>query len=322
MTNEHEVNDPIISKVRADVEKGWFDRFYFNLHDKAHGPYVLMGAGVYPGTRVIDGYVLFIDEHRQRSIRFSDIFSGPDIPNKVWPFSWQTLEANRLWRIAMERNPFGIEFDLLWEARAPRWECEPIEVEDRRVAGRPVRLAGPRDAIRAGMALVPEDRKQQGLVLEMAVRENVTLAGLDRAARAGVFLDKPRERRESAAAIENLRIRTPDPGQIVQFLSGGNQQKVVLAKWLSLEPKILLLDEPTRGIDVGAKQEVYQLMDRLAASGVAVLFVSSELEEVLGLSDRALVMHEGRLAGELPRERLSEEAVMRLATGRELAAAG
>ena len=110
-------------------------------------------------------------------------------------------------------------------------------------------------------------------------------------------------------------IKTPDATQFVQYLSGGNQQKVALAKWLALEPRLLLLDEPTRGIDVGAKQEIYQMMEELAGRGVAILFVSSEMEEVLRMSDRALVLHEGRLTGELTRDQLTEEAVMSLATG-------
>ena len=114
--------------------------------------------------------------------------------------------------------------------------------------------------------------------------------------------------------ISRLGIKTPHVDQVSRYLSGGNQQKVVLGKWLSLKPSVLLLDEPTRGIDVGAKQEIYQLMEELAADGMAILFVSSELEEILGMSDRVLVMHEGRISGELSREELSEEAVMHLAT--------
>jgi ribose transport system ATP-binding protein len=114
--------------------------------------------------------------------------------------------------------------------------------------------------------------------------------------------------------MSRLRIKAPHDQQVVQFLSGGNQQKVVLGKWLALRPKVLLLDEPTRGIDIGAKQEIYRLMEELSRTGVAILFVSSELEEILGLSDRTLVMHEGRLTGELRRDQLSEEAVMNLAT--------
>ena len=119
----------------------------------------------------------------------------------------------------------------------------------------------------------------------------------------------------SEEMIARLRIKTPHDRQIVQFLSGGNQQKVVLGKWLALEPRILLLDEPTRGVDVGAKQEIYRVMDELAERGVAILFASSDLEEILGMSDRTLVMHQGRIAGELSRDRLSEESVMLLATG-------
>ncbi len=129
------------------------------------------------------------------------------------------------------------------------------------------------------------------------------------------FLNFSAENRVAKSMIELMRIKTSTDGQIVRYLSGGNQQKVVLGKWLCLEPKLLLLDEPTRGIDVGAKEEIYKLIDQLARQGVAVLFASSEMEEVLGLADRAIVMHEGRLAGELSRAELSEEAVMRLATG-------
>ena len=184
-----------------------------------------------------------------------------------------------------------------------------------RVAGSPITLHSPREAIGAGVALVPEDRKQQGLILEFAVRTNVGLAGLRRNRRPLGFLNFQAERRDSADMIKNLNVKTPHDSQSVQYLSGGNQQKVVLGKWLSLQPRVLLLDEPTRGVDVGAKQEIYSLIDRLAAQGVAILFASSEMEEILGLSDRVLVMHEGRITGELPRERLTEESVMRLATG-------
>ena len=181
-----------------------------------------------------------------------------------------------------------------------------------RVEGRGVDFRRPLDAIRSGIALVPEDRKAQGLFLEMAVRENESISWLRR---CGAFIDRAGERAMAEELIGQLSIKTPDDRQLVQFLSGGNQQKVVLGKWLALQPKILLLDEPTRGVDVGAKQEIYRLMDGLSARGVAILFVSSDLEEILGMSDRALVMHQGRIAGELPRAELGEESVMRLATG-------
>lgn len=183
------------------------------------------------------------------------------------------------------------------------------------VNGQTLKLRSPVDAVEAGLALVPEDRKQQGVILELAVRTNIGLAGLRRHRRFGAFLNTDREKTDSSSMIEQLRIKTPDDQQTVQFLSGGNQQKVVLGKWLSMSPRVLLLDEPTRGIDIGAKQEIYSLMDQLAADGMAILFVSSEMEEIIGMSDRVIVMHEGRITGELSREELTEEAVMQLATG-------
>lgn len=185
-----------------------------------------------------------------------------------------------------------------------------------RIDGAKRRLRKPMDAIRAGLALVPEDRKQQGLVLEMAVRENLSLAALQRDQKKG-FLHPALERRICAEMIRQLRVKTPSEEQTARLLSGGNQQKVVLGKWLALNPKVLLLDEPTRGVDVGAKAEIYAMMERLAKTGMAILFVSSEMEEILGMSDRTLVMHEGRIIGELSRPAISEENVMRLATGQE-----
>jgi ribose transport system ATP-binding protein len=189
-----------------------------------------------------------------------------------------------------------------------------------RVAGRPVRFRSPLDAIGAGVALVPEDRSHQGLILEMAIRQNISLPGLRLHRYAGGWLNRKREQDDAAGMIRALDIRTPSANQLVELLSGGNQQKVVLGKWLSLQPRVLLMDEPTRGIDVGAKQEIYRLMEQLAEQGVAILFVSSEMEEILQMSDRTLVIHEGRLAGELDREHLREEAVMQLATGAPTAA--
>lgn len=184
-----------------------------------------------------------------------------------------------------------------------------------RIGGRLKRFHCPQDALRAGLALVPEDRKQQGLIVDMAVRENISLAALTTRRNRLGLLDRGRERADAQRMMQLMNIKTPSDRQIVRLLSGGNQQKVVLAKWLILKPRILLLDEPTRGIDVGAKQEIYRLMEDLAADGVAVVFVSSEMEEILGMADRALVMHEGRITGQLPRSELSEQAVMQLATG-------
>ncbi len=182
------------------------------------------------------------------------------------------------------------------------------------VAGKTVTPRSPRDAISAGIALVPEDRKQQGLILEMAISENLGLPSLRRTQRSG-FLNHAEERTISRRMFGELNIRAAGDRQAVQFLSGGNQQKVVLGKWLAMAPRLLLMDEPTRGVDIGAKQEIYRIMEQLAANGVAILFVSSELEEIMGISDRALVMHEGRITGELARCEFSEEGIMRLATG-------
>ncbi|MDB4634415.1 sugar ABC transporter ATP-binding protein [Rubripirellula sp.] len=183
------------------------------------------------------------------------------------------------------------------------------------VDGQTIDLKSPLAAIAAGIALVPEDRKLNGLVIDMSVRHNIGLAALSRNRLAGGFLNRAIENRDATQMIRDLRIKTPNDAQITRFLSGGNQQKVVLGKWLSMMPKILLLDEPTRGIDVGAKQEIYQLMEKLAKEGLAVLFVSSEMEEIMGMSDRTIVMHEGRITGELQRSELSEESIMQLATG-------
>ncbi len=180
--------------------------------------------------------------------------------------------------------------------------------------GHAVTLSSADAAIAAGIALVPEDRKLHGLVQEMTVKENVSLAGLRSFQKVGV-IDRAAETSLADEMIELLGIRTPGRNQVAQYLSGGNQQKVVLGKWLATHPRVLILDEPTRGIDVGAKAEIYQHMESLAAKGVTILMISSEMEEVLNISDRVLVMHEGRLAGELGRDELSEEAVMHLATG-------
>jgi len=182
--------------------------------------------------------------------------------------------------------------------------------------GRPVAVRSPRDAIRHGIGLVPEDRKTLGLILSMVVRENVTLANLDLLSMLG-FVNQRKERDVAREYVGSLRIRTPSVEQEVRNLSGGNQQKVVLAKWLFTNSRLLIFDEPTRGIDVGSKVEIYELMNELVARGAGILMISSELPELLGMSDRILVMHEGRLAGELSRAEATQERVMHLATGGE-----
>lgn len=183
------------------------------------------------------------------------------------------------------------------------------------IDGKLVSISSPLDAINAGLALVPEGRKEQGLIIDMNVRENVSLASLWRHRLGAGALNRDKEVADAGEMIGKLNIKTPGQEQVVRFLSGGNQQKVVLGKWLTMNPVILLMDEPTRGIDIGAKEEVYRLMETLAQEGMTILFVSSELEEIIGMSDRTIVMHEGRVTGELMRDALSEEAVMHLATG-------
>lgn len=186
------------------------------------------------------------------------------------------------------------------------------------IDGKRVRMKSPNDAIKLGVGLLTEDRKNQGLVLGMSVRENATLANLG-ALMFGPFIRQGEERRVTDAYKSDLAIKTPTIEQTVGNLSGGNQQKVVLAKWLFTKSRVLIFDEPTRGIDVGAKVEIYKIMNELVRQGVGVLMISSELPEVIGMCDRVLVMHEGRLSGELARRELTQESIMRLATGETLA---
>jgi ABC-type sugar transport system ATPase subunit len=183
--------------------------------------------------------------------------------------------------------------------------------------GSVVDIRSPGHAVDLGIALVPEDRKLQALILGMGVRENLSLPVLDRLGSPFV----PSRRRERALAsdyIKSLRIRTPHMEHRVATLSGGNQQKIVIARWLATKPKVLILDEPTRGIDVGAKAEVHALIARLAEQGVAILMISSELPEVLGMSHRILVMRGGRIVADIPRQHATEESIMAAATGQTL----
>jgi ABC-type sugar transport system ATPase subunit len=180
------------------------------------------------------------------------------------------------------------------------------------VDGAPVRLRHPRDAARHGIAMVPESRKEEGLLMMRSIRENATLATLPRFSRAGV-VERQKERRYAQGLFERLDVRAPGTSARVGSLSGGNQQKVLFAKWLAIEPRTLIADEPTRGIDVAAKREIHGLIAELAAGGMGVLLISSEIEEVLGLAHRVLVMRGGRVVEELVGEEASEERVMRAA---------
>jgi len=190
----------------------------------------------------------------------------------------------------------------------------PAVAGEIRVEGRPVTLNSPGAAIRLGMGLVPEDRKLQGLFMNMAVRENIVISAMDKVVRWG-FVNFIKADRLAGEFVKRLSIHTPSLRQRVCTLSGGNQQKVIIARWLMLKPQALILDEPTRGIDVGAKAEIHALMSQLAQEGVGVLMISSELPEVLGVSDRILVMHEGRVTGEFTRDQATQDDIMRAATG-------
>lgn len=189
-----------------------------------------------------------------------------------------------------------------------------------KIKGRAVQINSPREAIDCGLALLPEDRRGQGLVVEMAVRENITLPNLRLFSRLGL-VSRRREQKAVAEFIQRLQIRTPSSNQFVKYLSGGNQQKVVLSKWLCSRAQVLIFDQPTVGIDVGAKAEIYRLIGELAAEGAGVILVSSELPEVLGLADRILVMYRGRIEAELTRAEATPEKLLFYAMGGGVASA-
>ncbi|MBB6099705.1 rhamnose transport system ATP-binding protein [Deinobacterium chartae] len=191
---------------------------------------------------------------------------------------------------------------------------DPRDAGEVRVQGRAVPAADTRAAMRAGIGLVPEDRRQQGLVMDLSIERNATLAVLGQLTRAGL-MDRAREYGTANDWTSRLRLKAHRLSDAVSTLSGGNQQKVVLAKWLATGPSVLIVDEPTRGVDVGAKAEVHRTLAELAAQGLAVVMISSDLPEVLGMADRVLVMREGKIVGELGRDSATEEAVMYLATG-------
>jgi ribose transport system ATP-binding protein len=198
--------------------------------------------------------------------------------------------------------------------------ADALESGEVTVSGRALQLGSPRDAVQAGIAYLSEDRKHFGLATGMDVESNITLASLSRWLHWGVFLNRAGIHSVSQQMVDKLRIKTPSLTQTAKLLSGGNQQKVVIAKWLVCDSEILIFDEPTRGIDVGAKSEIYKLLNELAAQGKAIIVISSELPEVLALSHRVLVMCEGRVTGELPGDQATQETLMALATRREVEA--
>ena len=209
-------------------------------------------------------------------------------------------------------------FGLVGSGRTQLARCifgaEPPTSGEIYLDGEIIRPKSPRDAVLAGIALVTEDRKRDGLVLSCSVRDNSSLATMQRMSR-GMFLDRQKQYAQVQSKVQELDIRPPEIGRLVRTLSGGNQQKVVLAKWLLAEAKVLILDEPTRGVDVATKVEIYHIIGDLADRGVGILLISSELPEILGMSDRALVMREGRLVGEFIRTEASEESLLASAAG-------
>jgi ribose transport system ATP-binding protein len=194
--------------------------------------------------------------------------------------------------------------------------ADPVGEKRIAIRGRAATISSPAEAVRCRIGFLPEDRKQHGLVLPLSLERNVSISHLPALARLGVgVIDRTRERGEASEAIASLRIRTPGPDQLVLNLSGGNQQKVVLAKWLAARADILIFDEPTRGIDVAARQEIYLLMNRLVENGAGVIMISSDLPEVLGMSDRILVMRGGRVVAELAAHEATDAAVLQAALG-------
>jgi rhamnose transport system ATP-binding protein len=195
----------------------------------------------------------------------------------------------------------------------------PADEGEIRIKGLAARIDSPAEAIRLGIGYVPEDRRQHGVVLEMAIAENATLASLKSVTRCGL-IDTSRERALARGFVESLRIKTPSLYAEAGFLSGGNQQKLALARWLAIKPAVLILDEPTQGVDVGSKSEIHALMQDLAAQGVAILMISSEMPEILGMSDRIAVMRGGTVVRVLSRAEATQERILALALGQEAAA--
>ncbi len=233
-------------------------------------------------------------------------FRTPAHPNRVIDLSLRHGEILGLaglvgsGRTELARTVFGIDRPL----------AGALEID-----GQPATVGSPRDAIAQGIFLIPEDRKRSGLHLDMSICENISLPDLATYARA-MLVDGAAEARNAETQQARLQIKAATVHADAGTLSGGNQQKIVLAKWLSMKPRIVIFDEPTRGIDVGAKGEIYELMRQLADGGVAVLMISSDMEEVIGVSDRIAVMHEGAISGFLERSQFSERNVMQLAVGK------
>jgi ABC-type sugar transport system ATPase subunit len=209
-------------------------------------------------------------------------------------------------------------FGLVGSGRTQVARCifgaEPPTSGEVYLEGEAIKPKSPRDAVKAGIALMTEDRKRDGLVMDCSIRDNASLAAMDRMSQ-WVFLNRRQQEAQVQSEVQRLDIRPPQIGRLVRQLSGGNQQKVALAKWLLSQARVLILDEPTRGVDVATKVELYHIIADLAASGVGILLISSELPEILGMCDRTLVMREGCIVGEFMKAQASEESLLGCAAG-------
>jgi ribose transport system ATP-binding protein len=258
------------------------------------------------------GRDIAVEPQATRGDRGSDYFRVDGLRTRRYPQHAVTFSARRGEILGMA----GLVGAGRSEIARAIFGVEPPLAGTISLGERTLRVEQPEDAIAHGIFLVPEDRRQAGLVVEFSIRENVSLPALGRYARYGLISESA-ERRVVASVCGQLQVKAPSIESRVATLSGGNQQKVVLAKWLALGPKVLVVDEPTRGIDVGAKAEIYRLLRGLAHDGVAILMISSDMEEILQISDRVAVMHEGRVTGILERAQCTEQRIMALAVGQQ-----
>ena len=313
------------------VEPAWREAFYFDFFDPQTRVSGFGYSGVHPHQET--GDVIFAlwkeDVLLARFTRW-DFNIPADIGAErldFGPLCFRPLQPFQTWQIYFDDGfcRLNLTFEAIHQAYSwadseqalAQTDSHHYEQQGRylgtvRVGGRTLPANDPAASIEAGLGFLTEDRKNQGLVLQLSITDNITLTSLAEFSHHGV-LDLAAEAARAAALVETLRIRAASLGQEVGDLSGGNQQKVVLARWLAARCKVLLFDEPTRGIDVGAKAEIYQLIGELAERGVAVLLISSEMPELLGLSDRIAVMHEGSIEGVLPRAEATQERIMELA---------
>ena len=249
--------------------------------------------------------------HEEVALRVENLSTYPSEPPRLENIGFEVRRGEILGIAGLMGAGRTELISTIFGAYSGKWTGEVF------IEGMPLEIQAPREAIQQGMALVSEDRKRYGLLLDVDVTHNMTLASLGLSAELAAYgiINHNEASKKSEHYVDSLQIKTPSLGVPVNQLSGGNQQKVVLGKWLMTHPKVLFLDEPTRGIDVGAKAEIHALMAKLADDGVAIVFVSSELPEILGMSDRVLVLHEGKITGEFINDNLTQAEILRCAAG-------